>query len=196
MRTWVPGGNTVRICLTSCCGAYARRADARMSSSLPSLSNSCWAVARLKPASVAPPSDAAEPNFTRPETRIWTTGPCACTPIVSPTLMCFFLAVEVSITTWFAPGQPPLVSFSDSNCGRAGSTLKPRFGAPPNEIALPFFTSCGSPATPPIASFTSGSARTFTSSDWSNDGVEALPPTSFALLSSALRPVIVASVFW
>ena len=115
--------------------------------------------------------------------------------MVSPTWMLLCLAVPVSTTSSFGPGQLPFDSFSDENCGYFGSTLKPRLGAPPNAIALPFFTRCGSPATPPIAAFTSGSARTRASSDWSNEGVVVSPPpTSFAPVSSALRPVIVASV--
>src|SRR5215467_9381161 len=114
--------------------------------------------------------------------------------MVSPTWIDLCLAVEVSTTTWFGPGHEPFDSLSDENCGYFGSTLKPRLGEPPNEIALPFFTRCGSPATPPIAALTSGSARTLASSDSSNDGVLLPPPTLLAFVSSALRPVIVASV--
>ncbi len=109
------------------------------------------------------------------------------------------LAVLVSMTTSDGPGHRPLTRLSELNWGREGSTLKPRFGAPPNAIALPFLISCGVPETPPSASRTSGRARTRGSSDCANEGDTAAPPPppppEPALpLSIALRPVTVASV--
>ena len=68
----------------------------------------------------------------------------------------------VSTTTSFGPGQAPCTSVRLLNCGFVGSTENPRFGAPPNAIVLPSLTSCVlSLETPPIASWTSGSACTF-----------------------------------
>ena len=52
--------------------------------------------------------DAAAPKFTSPETRNGSARPCPCTPIVMPTLMCFFDAVEPSITTSLALRPVPL----------------------------------------------------------------------------------------
>ena len=115
VRTCVPGGSTVRICLTSVCGLMPGLALARMSSSLPTLSKSRCAVASWNPASVAPPSELAEPNLTRPEIGILCSGPCACTPITSPAANLFLRAVLVSITTSLAPGQRPLTSLSELN---------------------------------------------------------------------------------
>ena len=68
--------------------------------------------------------------------RICCTGPFACTPIVWPTLRSFFFAVDWSITTSFANGHEPSMSVRVLNAGLAGSTLKPRFGAPPKTIDL------------------------------------------------------------
>lgn len=135
VRTWASRGSTVRICATSCCGLTPGLALTRMSSSFPTLPNRRCAVGRAKPARVAPPSEAEEPNWTRPEIRIATTGPFACTPIRSPARRLFLAAVMVSTTTPDGPGQWPLTSFSELNSGFDGSTLKPRFGAPPNAIA-------------------------------------------------------------
>ena len=101
-------------------------------------------------------------------------------------------AVDLSTTTSFGPGHLPCTSVRLLNCGLVGSTEKPRFGAPPKAIALPSLTSCAlSLETPPIASETSGSARTWASSDWSNGAsVDPLSP-----VSNADFGVIVASVF-
>ena len=171
--------------------------ETRMSSSLPTLSNSRWAVGRSNPARVAPPSELELPNRTKPEIRIVTTGPMAWTPIRCPARRLFLAAVLTSTTTSSGPGQWPLTSSSELNCGRLGSTLNPRLGAPPKAMALPFLISWGLPATPPRASRTSGRLRTFASSDSGNDGVEAelapIPPPP-APVSIALRPVTVASV--
>ena len=101
-------------------------------------SKSVCAVARSKPASVAPPRLLAPPNLTIPEMRIFSSGPCAWTPIVSPTFRSFFPAVDLSTTSSCAFGQFPWMSFSELRSGLSGSTLKPRFGAPPKMIALWF----------------------------------------------------------
>jgi hypothetical protein len=83
-------------------------------------------------------------------------GPSAWTPISSPTSSPFFDAVETSITTSSSPGQLPLSSCSVLNSGLDGSTLKPRFGAPPKTIALPSSSISWVDwlATPPIAEAT------------------------------------------
>ena len=47
-------------------------------------------------------------------------------------------AVEWSITTSFAPGHAPSTSESELNRAWVGSTEKPRCGAPPKLITLPF----------------------------------------------------------
>ena len=107
------------------------------------------------------------------------------------------LAVVVSMTTPVGPGQVPLTSRSELNWGLAGSTLKPRLGAPPEVIALPSLTSWRLPETSPMASLTPGSAWTRGSSDWLNGGTSPLAPAPpVALVSITLRPVTVASVPW
>ena len=107
------------------------------------------------------------------------------------------LAVVVSMTTAAGPGQLPLTSLSELNCGLAGSTLNPRLGAPPEVIALPLLTSCRLPDTSPIASLTPGRDWTRASSDWENGGTSPLAPAPpLALVSITLRPVTVASVPW
>ena len=156
--------------------------------------NSFWAVGRLNPASVAPPIVSTEPNLTSPEILNCSTGPSACTPIVSPTARSFFDAVETSMTTSSAPGHAPSSRVSVLKSGWSGSTLKPRLGAPPKTIALPFLPiSCASAATPPIAAATPGSASTFGCSDSSNGGAVVPEPSE---RSNADLPVIVASVPW
>ena len=121
-------------------------APTRIWSSLPVLSKRRWAVGRSKPASVAPPMVETAPNLTRPETRSRSTGPCACTPICWPILMSFFPAVDSSTTTSPDFGHRPPTRVRELNSGCVGSTLKPRFGAPPKTIALPFLPiSCASP---------------------------------------------------
>ena len=72
VRTWVAGGRIGRSCATSCFGDTPALALTRMSSSLPTLSNSRCAVASWNPASVAPPSELAEPNQPSPEICILT----------------------------------------------------------------------------------------------------------------------------
>ena len=107
------------------------------------------------------------------------------------------LAVVVSMTTPDGPGQLPLTSLSEVNWGAAGSTLKPRLGAPPEVMALPRTTSCRLPDTSPMACLTPGRLRTRGSSDWLNGGTSPLfPAPPVALESMTLRPVTVASVPW
>ena len=102
-------------------------------------------------------------------------------------------AVDLSTTTSFDPGHAPSTRLRLLNCGFDGSTEKPRFGAPPYAIALPPLMNCVfSLATPPIASWTSGSAFTLGSSDSSN--AASLVPES-PLASKGDFAVIVASVF-
>ena len=83
VRTSVFGGRISRICEISAAGVTPGFEATRIWSSLPSLPKSRWAVARSKPASVAPPIELTDPNFTIPEIRISLTGPSACTPIVA-----------------------------------------------------------------------------------------------------------------
>ncbi len=58
-------------------------------SSFPSLRKMRCAVGRSKIESVAPPSESTPPNLTRPTMRNVCSGPCATTPIVSPSAKCF-----------------------------------------------------------------------------------------------------------
>ena len=192
--TWTPTGRIGRIAATSSSGETPLFAPTRIWSSFPVLSKRRWAVGRSKPASVAPPMVETAPNLTRPETRNRSTGPCACTPICWPILMSFLPAVDSSTTTSSVLGQRPPTRVRELNLGCVGSTLKPRFGAPPKTIAFPFVPiSCASPPTPPIAAFTSGNAFTFASSDSSNGGAVVVPLLE---RSNADLPVITASVPW
>ena len=59
----------------------------------------------------------------------------------------------------FRPGQVPSMSVRLLSSGCVGSTLKPRFGAPPKATTLPLTMRWAVPPTPPTASATSGSAR-------------------------------------
>ena len=96
----------------------------------PPCANSCCAVGRSKPASVAPPIVATEPNLTMPgDLATARPGPRPATPIVSPTVKSFFAAVDSSITTSSGPG-PGALDEGERVERRAasGSTLKPRFG--------------------------------------------------------------------
>ena len=153
VRTCVASGRIGLICFASCSGVTPWIALALIWSSLPTLRNSVWAVGRSNPASVAPPRLEAPPKCTSPEIRNGSTGPSAWMPIDWPTLKSFFEAVDWSITTWPACGHAPSTSVSEFIAGCVGSTLKPRFGAPPMTIALPFLPiRWASPATPPTAS--------------------------------------------
>ncbi len=133
---------------------------------------------------------AEPPKAKMPDRRIRCTGPSAWTPMTSPTLKCSSPAVRLSTTTSFGPGHVPAVNVIELSSGRDRSTLKPRLGAPPCEIALPFFPMmwAGAP-TPPIAALTSGSALTPASSDSENGGALC------ELLEIADLPVMTASVF-
>ncbi len=105
--------------------------------------------------------------------------------------MCFLPAVERSTTTSPAFGQLPLTSVSELNRGCEASIEKPRLGAPPKVITLPFDPiSCASPPTPPTAASTAGSRLTFASSDSSKDGSTVSDVEEVI----AERPVIAASV--
>src|SRR5437764_3567449 len=133
---------------------------------------------------------AEPPNLKMPDRCRRSTGPSACTPMTSPTLKCWLPAVRLSTTTWFGPGQVPETNEIELSSGSDLSTLKPRFGAPPYEIALPFLPIRWADApTPPIAACTSGSARTLASSESENGGAFC------ELVEIADRPVMTASVF-
>ncbi len=78
--------------------------ETRIWSSFPSLSNRRCAVARSKPASVAPPRlRPLDPNLTRPATLNGVAAPSASILIVSPTSMCFLPAVARSIDDLRSP---------------------------------------------------------------------------------------------
>ena len=189
--TCVCGGRIARMRAIRVVGATPLLPDTRIWSSRPTLPNSCCAVVRSKPERVAPPRLAAAPNLTRPDTRKGAASFCAWMRTVLPTSICFFEAVSTSITTSPACGQSPLESVSELNCGCDGSTEKPRFGAPPKVIDLPFLPMmCASPPTPPMAAATPLTCCTLSSRPASNDGTSAAPPES----PSAETPVIAASV--
>ncbi len=105
-------------------------------------------------------------------------------------------AVLVSITTPVGPGQLPLTSFSELNCGFDGLTLKPRFGAPPDVIALPLYDHLEA-ARDVADRFLDAGQRQHARQQRLRErrALEPLPPAPpLALLSIALRPVTVASV--
>ncbi len=164
VRAWACGGSTGFTSRSSFAGVTPALAASEISSNRSPLLKSCCAVGSAKPASVAPPRALDPPNLTMPDTWNCCTGPCVWTPTVSPTWMCFFDAVLLSITTCFPWGQAPSTSVSGLKGESALEIEKPRFGAPPNVIALPFFTSCASPLTDPAARATSGRPRSCWSS--------------------------------
>ena len=160
VRTCVPGGRIARICAGELLGRDSRLSPSRGSGrACRLLSKSRCAVGRSKPASVAPPRLDAPPNLTRPEMRILQLGPVRLdadrvADLESPSCR----RSDLSMTTSFAFGHLPSTSVSELRSGLFGSTLKPRFGAPPKMITLPFLPiRCASPPTPPTAWSTSGS---------------------------------------
>ena len=191
LRTCVCGGRTARIEESRSASLTPDFLETRIWSSFPSLLKRRWALFRSKPARVAPPmSSPLVPNLTRPETVNGCALPCASTWIRSPTLMSFLPAVDWSMTTWFAPGHAPSTSESELNRAWVGSTEKPRCGAPPKLITLPFEPiRFAVSATPPIAAWTSGRAFTLGRSDSSNGGRSVV-----ASRLTADLPVIEASV--
>jgi hypothetical protein len=80
---------------------------------------------------VAPPIEISDANLTIPEMRIRSTGPSACTPIVSPIAKSSLPATPESITTSFGPGHAPDTSASGLKRESPFAIAKPRFGAPP-----------------------------------------------------------------
>ena len=184
------GSRTGSIWSTSSCGETPGLPWTRIWSSWPTLSKIRWAVPTSKPDSVAPPMFVEPPKRKIPARRIFCAGPSAWTPIVSPTFQCSSPAVRLSTTTSFGPGQVPLANVIELSSGAFLSTLKPMFGAPPWEIALPFLPiRCADPATPPIASLTPGSCLTLGSSVSGNGGAFC------ELLEIADLPLMTASVF-
>ncbi len=130
VRTCAVGGSIGWISRTSCCGVTSGFAATSIESSFPSLRKSRCAVGRSKIESVAPPSEFSPPNLTMPTMRNVCSGPCATTPIVSPTAKCFDDAVALSIaTSRGALGQRPLVRTSGlKRWLPAGLTLNARPG--------------------------------------------------------------------
>ena len=195
VRTCVPGGR-----IGCDLGDELRRRDARLRRRRGS-GRACPPCRRAparsggrSPASVAPPIVSTEPNLTSPEIRNCSTGPSRLdADLVARPRGPSSTRSRRRSTTSPAPGQAPLSSVSVLNSGLVGSTLKPRFGAPPKTIALPSSPiSCASPPTPPIAAATSGSACTSASSDSANGGASLPCPSRRG--RTADLPVIVASV--
>ena len=121
-------------------------------------------------------------------------GPCATTPIVSPSAKCLPSAVALSIAiSRGALGQRPLVSTSGlKRWLPAGLTLNARPG-PCVAITLPSWpTSCDWSSMPPSAWATPGRPRTFVSSVSENDGT--VSACALFDVPIALLPVITASV--
>jgi hypothetical protein len=186
VRTCVPSGRTAWTSRTSCASLTPGFAATAISSSLPSLSKSRWAVARSNPASVAPPIVETEPNLTVPDTRSCSTEPSAWTPIVSPIAKSSSSAVASSMATSFARGQSPLVSVSGLKRVFSGSIVNPRFGAPPVTIAFPSRPMiCASPKMLPSAASTESTPLTVSRTPSSNGG--AAKPCSW-LRSNADLP--------
>ena len=130
------------------------------------------------------------PKAKMPDSRNRSTAPSAWTPTTSPTLKCSSLAVRLSITTSFGPGQVPETNVIELSSGSDLATLKPMFGAPPCEIAFPFLLiTCADEETPPIAALTAESPRIFSSSDSEKGGAFC------ELLEIADLPLMTASVF-
>ena len=134
--------------------------------------SSFCAVGTSNTAIVAAPIVLTVPSFAIPEIVNCRVGPSAEAPILPPTRRLCFTAVPCSITTWSDPvAHLPSTSFIGLNCGYFGSRPKPNVGAPPvPPIVLPFrsisFTRSVEPPKlmiPPAAAWTSGSARTLSS---------------------------------
>ena len=105
-------------------------------------------------------------------------GPSAWTPIFWPTTRCFLRLwiVDDDLARRWASRPTSVSAFND---GCVGSTLKPRFGAPPKAIALPSLPiRWASPLTPPTARATSGRAFTLGSNDSSKGGAVPVSPGS------------------
>ena len=135
--TWVFGGRVLRIWAASCSSETPGLAATAISSSLPSLSKTLWAVGRSKPASVAPPIE-TDLKSTMPESRRYSTGPSAWMPTFFPIWRPWSSAVALSTTTSPLPGQFPWTRTSGLKRLSPLAMLNPRLGAPPLTIALPF----------------------------------------------------------
>ncbi len=99
VRTSVSGGRIPSTCpRSSSCDVSGFDAIA-ISSSFPSLRRRRCAVGRSKPASVAPPIESPDENCMIPESSRRSTGPSACTPIVSPISKSSLSAVSLSTMT-------------------------------------------------------------------------------------------------
>ncbi len=146
VRTWVSSGSTVRISATSRWGLTpGLGADADVVE-LAELAEQALRGREIKPGQGGP-ADRARAFRSGPALRSASTPPGRSPGrrSRSPGRRFFLAAVLVSTTTSAGPGQWPLTSFSELNWGRDGSTLKPRLGAPPKEIAWPFLISWGLP---------------------------------------------------
>ena len=167
-----------RICADELVRRDARlRASTRIWSSLPFLSNSRCAVGRSKPASVAPPivETRAELDEARDAHPFDRAVRLHADRLADLEVLLRCGRLRRSRPRRSSASAPP-TSVSELNSGCVGSTLKPRFGAPPKTIALPFLPiRCASPPTPPIAASTSGSAFDLASSDSANGGAVVVP---------------------
>ena len=113
-------------------------AATRIWSSLPSLSKSRCAVARSNPASVAPPIELTEPNLTSPEIRSCLDRAFDLDADLVADLRCPSCRRSTCrSTTSFAPGPLALHEGEAVELRLRRVDQKPRFGAPPNAIALP-----------------------------------------------------------
>jgi len=129
--TCVPSGSTSSMRPINSSSLRPASAATAISSSFPSLPKSRCAVGKSKPASVAPPIVATEPNLTMPEMRRRSARPAACTPTCCPTSKPSLSTVAASTTTWFGPGHAPSTRVSGLNGDSPCTIEKPRFGAPP-----------------------------------------------------------------
>ena len=191
VRACAVDGRTDRTSSRIFCSDTPGFAATAISSRRPGLPKMRCAVSRSKPESVAPPSEPELPKRTRPAIVNRSTGPSACTPIVSPTTRCFLPAVCESITTCCPCGQLPETSARGLNGESGFSMLNPRFGAPPNTIAFPFLPiRCASPLTSPSATSTPGRSRIVGRSDAGSVGTSE---PLFPLVPVADLPVTITS---
>jgi hypothetical protein len=158
--------------------------------------NSTCASRRVNTAAVALPSDLTLPNVTTPAISNCLTGPRVETPTRSPGLNPWSSAVVASIATcplrW---GNSPSLTSNGLSSATAGSLVSnpaPKVGPSCAPISLPSRpTSWALSVISPDATATSGTARTFATSD-SGIGLRSLVPW-LELGSNAVRAVTTAS---
>ena len=194
--TFAVAGSSGRISETSFSGVTPSFAASWIPSSLPTFENSFCAVGMSKIAIVAEPIDELSAYVAIPVISNRRAPWSVATPIVSPSAKCFVSAVCLSIAICPPPtGHRPSASFRGlKRASFGGSTLEAMLPPPPVEMTLPSRPiSCASPPTSPEAVATSGSCRTFTSTEAGKAGVSAVLLLSFL---NATLPLITASEFW